>query len=114
MAPGDGSGLSGSTENVEEAFLATLRYASSLSQPTSHGSVNEFGDFTSLRSAPIILSRREEEILELLSRGFLHKEIEELAPIGHAVLKKLIGRIYRKFGSHNRTEALNYWRAHRK
>lgn len=55
------------------------------------------------------ISTREREILNLLSKGYLYKEIaSELNPqITEGTVKQHIHRIYRKLQVNNRTEAIN-------
>lgn len=52
------------------------------------------------------LSPREREILRLLARGLLYKEIAEQLDIGLGTVRTHIGRIYEKLHVHNRTEAV--------
>lgn len=59
-----------------------------------------------------ILTEREKEILDLLSQGYLYKEIAEQLYISKLTVKKHIHNIYEKLQVQNRTEALN--RAHRR
>lgn len=53
------------------------------------------------------LSSREIEVLDLLSQGFLYKEIAEKKFISIDTVKKHIGNIYRKLQVSNKTEAIN-------
>jgi DNA-binding NarL/FixJ family response regulator len=54
-----------------------------------------------------LLTDREKEILELLSRGFLYKEIAPQLTISKETVKKHIHNIYEKLHVQTRTEALN-------
>jgi len=54
-----------------------------------------------------ILSPREKEVLELLSKGFLYKEIAEKLGISHETVKKHLKNIYQKLHVQNKIEALN-------
>jgi DNA-binding NarL/FixJ family response regulator len=54
-----------------------------------------------------ILTSREKEILEFLSKGFLYKEIAEKLFISKETVKKHIHNIYGKLQVQTRTEALN-------
>lgn len=59
-------------------------------------------------SIPIeVLSNRENEILQLLSKGLLYKEIADLISISHNTVKQHIHKIYEKLHVQNRTEAIN-------
>ena len=54
-----------------------------------------------------VLTEREKEILDLLSQGYLYKEIAEELFISKLTVKKHIHNIYEKLQVQNRTEALN-------
>lgn len=54
----------------------------------------------------INLTRREKEIMELLSLGLLNKEIAEKLFISTNTVKNHAKRIYKKLGTKNRIEAL--------
>lgn len=54
-----------------------------------------------------VLSTRENEILQLLSKGLLYKEISEKLSISTNTVRQHIHRIYEKLHVQNRTEAIN-------
>lgn len=54
-----------------------------------------------------ILSNRENEILELLSRGMLYKEIAARLFISQETVRKHVYHIYEKMHVNNRVEAIN-------
>ncbi len=54
-----------------------------------------------------ILSKRENEILKLLSKGLLYKEISDQLSISTGTVRQHIHHIYEKLHVQNRTEALN-------
>jgi RNA polymerase sigma factor (sigma-70 family) len=54
-----------------------------------------------------ILSSRENEILQLLSKGLLYKEISDQLNISTGTVRQHIHRIYEKLHVQNRTEAIN-------
>lgn len=59
-------------------------------------------------SQPVeVLSARENEILLLLSKGLLYKEIAEQLSIATGTVRQHIHKIYEKLHVQNRTEALN-------
>ena len=58
-------------------------------------------------SSPLPLSPRELELLQLLSRGFLYKEIAAQLFITTGTVKQHIHKIYEKLQVCNRTEAVN-------
>ncbi len=54
-----------------------------------------------------ILSKRENEILQLLTKGLLYKEIADQVGISVATVRQHIHHIYEKLHVQNRTEAIN-------
>ena len=54
-----------------------------------------------------IITAREKEILELLSRGFLYKEIADQLEISYNTVKTQCYKLYKKLQVSNRTEAVN-------
>ena len=54
-----------------------------------------------------VLSNRENEILQLLSKGLLYKEIADQLQITTGTVRQHIHKIYDKLHVHNRTEAIN-------
>jgi len=54
-----------------------------------------------------LLTKREHELLQLLSKGLLYKEISDQLSISHSTVKQHIHNIYEKLHVQNRTEALN-------
>jgi DNA-binding NarL/FixJ family response regulator len=57
-----------------------------------------------------LLSVREKEVLEFLSRGLLYKEIADKMGISHETVKKHLTNIYQKLHVQNKIEALNKFR----
>jgi len=53
------------------------------------------------------LTRREREILSLMAKGKINKEIAALLYISPETVKKHVQNIYVKLGVHNKIEALN-------
>jgi DNA-binding NarL/FixJ family response regulator len=53
------------------------------------------------------ISNREKEVLQLLSRGYLYKEIGEKLNISTGTVRQHIHKIYEKLHVQNRTEAIN-------
>ncbi|MBI1782833.1 MAG: response regulator transcription factor [Sphingobacteriales bacterium] len=54
-----------------------------------------------------LLSSREKEVLELLSKGLLYKEIAERLGVTHETVKKHLKNIYQKLHVQNKIEAIN-------
>jgi len=59
-----------------------------------------------------VLNQKQREILDLLSRGFLYKEIATRFGFKIGNLKRRLHDIYKKIKVYNRTEAINVWRGH--
>jgi DNA-binding NarL/FixJ family response regulator len=60
-----------------------------------------------MNEAADILSKREKEILQLISKGFLYKEIADKIGIGFGTVRQHLNNIYTKLHVHNKTEAIN-------
>ena len=54
-----------------------------------------------------LLSIREKEVLELLAKGLLYKEIADKLGVTHETVKKHLKNIYQKLHVQNKIEALN-------
>lgn len=54
-----------------------------------------------------LLSTREKEVLELLAKGLLYKEIADQLDVTHETVKKHLKNIYQKLHVQNKIEALN-------
>ena len=55
------------------------------------------------------LSQRQAQILELLALGNTEKEVANLLKMSPHTVNHHIERVYRKWGVHNRAEALRRW-----
>jgi DNA-binding NarL/FixJ family response regulator len=53
------------------------------------------------------LTHRENEVLQLLSKGFLYKEIADKLSIATSTVKRHLSHIYQKLQVQNKTEAIN-------
>ena len=71
--------------------------------------VTLFTEQTNQAPAPndAVLSPREREVLQLIAKGLLYKEIADQLGISFHTVRQHIGKIYEKLHVHNRTEALN-------
>jgi len=67
---------------------------------------NEQNVITSVRQDSV-LSPREKEVLELVAKGLLYKEISDQLGISFHTVRQHIGKIYEKLHVHNKTEAIN-------
>lgn len=54
-----------------------------------------------------LISKREQEVLELLSKGFLYKEIADKLSISISTVKRHLNSIYSKLQVQNKVEAVN-------
>ena len=74
--------------------------------------VQSFQASTAARATPVAsepseeLSPREKEVLDLLSRGFMYKEISDKLGISFETVRTYIRRIYEKLHVRTRTEAV--------
>lgn len=71
---------------------------------------NDNGSYHILKKsnpAEDFLTVREEEIITLLDKGYLYKEIAEFMDVTLGTLKQYIHIIYEKMGVSNKTEAIN-------
>jgi DNA-binding NarL/FixJ family response regulator len=57
--------------------------------------------------AASVLTPREKEVLELIAKGLLYKEIAEQLSISFHTVRQHIGKIYEKLHVQNKTEAIN-------
>jgi len=62
-----------------------------------------------MRKSTKPLTKREQEVLEALAKGFLYKEISQKLLISLDTVKKHCKNIYQKLNVRNRTEATNYF-----
>jgi DNA-binding NarL/FixJ family response regulator len=69
--------------------------------------VNLFRDKSKGASPTDVLTNRENEILLLLSKGLLYKEIADQLQITPGTVRQHIHKIYEKLHVQNRTEAIN-------
>ena len=60
-----------------------------------------------MKQANIILTVRERQVLELLSKGLTYKKISEPMQVSPETIKKHLKNIYRKLKAKNKIEALN-------
>jgi DNA-binding NarL/FixJ family response regulator len=54
-----------------------------------------------------LLTERENEVIQLLSKGFLYKEIADKLNIATSTVKRHLSHIYQKLQVQNKTEAIN-------
>jgi len=72
--------------------------------------INFFGCPSIAHDKNLQLTKREEEVLALLSEGKMYKEVATWLGISMETTKKHIKHIYHKLKAQNRMEAVNTWR----
>jgi len=97
------TGLLQIAESVQELYEG----GSPMSANIARKLVNLFRDPGKETAFMNILSNREKEILQLLSRGLLYKEISDKLQITTGTVRIHIHKIYEKLHVQNRTEAIN-------
>ncbi len=92
-------------ESVKELFEG----GSPMSAAIARKLVSVFVDQNKTTPAPeaAILSPREKEVLELVAKGLLYKEVAEQLSISFHTVRQHIGKIYEKLHVQNKTEAIN-------
>ena len=101
--------LEGITELIEggapmSSQIARKVVAAFQNSPANSGSA---ANSTAPASGLAVLSKRENEILEMLSTGLLYKEISDKLTISSETVRKHVYHIYEKLHVSNRIEAVN-------
>ena len=97
------TGLLQIVESVKELYEG----GSPMSANIARKLVNAFHQSSKDTSPIDILSNRENEILQLLAKGLLYKEIADQLQISTGTVRQHIHNIYEKLHVQNRTEAIN-------
>jgi DNA-binding NarL/FixJ family response regulator len=92
-------------EKILEALQELQQGGSPMSAHIARKVVNYFQKENSNTATQ--LSQREQEVLELLAKGFLYKEIGDRLNITAGTVGQHIHKIYEKLQVQNRTEAVN-------
>ena len=90
-----------------ESLLELHRGGSPMSPNIARKLVTVFREQPSTTQAVDKLSNRENEILQLLAKGLLYKEIADQLSISVGTVRQHIHNIYEKLHVQNRTEAIN-------
>lgn len=90
-----------------EALKELHNGGSPMSSNIARKLVNIFHEWEKDNTPVEELSIRENEILQLLAKGLLYKEIADQLSISTATVRQHIHRIYEKLHVQNRTEAIN-------
>jgi DNA-binding NarL/FixJ family response regulator len=95
--------------NIIEALKELHEGGSPMSSNIARKLVRSFQQPPVKSPVPIAdtLTARENEILQLLARGLLYKEIADQLSISTSTVRQHIHRIYEKLHVQNRTEAIN-------
>jgi RNA polymerase sigma factor (sigma-70 family) len=94
-------------DKIVEAIKELYAGGSPMSSSIARQLVRIFQAKQTVSEAAEVLTNREKEILELLSKGFLYKEIADKTGISFGTVRQHIYRIYEKLHVHNKTEAIN-------
>lgn len=95
-----------SPEKIIDSLLELNEGGSPMSPKIARKVLNSFNVFTKNNVSELI-SKREQEVLELLSKGFLYKEIADKLNITLSTVKRHLNHIYQKLQVQNKTEAIN-------
>lgn len=93
-------------EKIKENIVELFEGGSPMSPQIARKVLNTF-NHTKSNEVDELLSKREKEVLELLSKGFLYKEIAEQLFISLSTVKRHLNHIYTKLQVQNKTEAVN-------
>ena len=95
-----------STKELLEAIQEVHRGGSPMTMHIARKVVQSFQRSTESVSATENLSEREQQVLDLLSRGLMYKEIADKLAISYETVHTYIRRIYEKLQVRTRTEAV--------
>lgn len=94
-------------DGIQELMEGGSPMSSQIARKVVAAFQNKKSDKQSSESALDILSKREKEILEMLSKGLLYKEISDAVFISTETVRKHVYHIYEKLHVTNRVEAVN-------
>jgi DNA-binding NarL/FixJ family response regulator len=97
------TGLAQITDSLKELYNGGSPMSSNIARKL----VTMFREQQPEKASLETLSNRENEILQLLSKGLLYKEIADKCSISVGTVRQHIHKIYEKLHVSNRTEALN-------
>jgi len=93
-------------EKIIESLIELHEGGSPMSPKIARMVLSSFNVITKNNVSELI-SKREQEVLELLSKGFLYKEIAEKLNITLSTVKRHLNHVYEKLQVQNKTEAIN-------
>ena len=94
-------------EKILEALQELYEGGSPMSAHIARKVVSHFQKEKDARDSGSQLSQREKEVLALLAKGYLYKEIGDKLEIATGTVQQHIHKIYEKLHVQNRTEAVN-------
>jgi len=94
-------------EGIQELMEGGSPMSSQIARKVVAAFQNKKTNQPSNEQALDILSKREKEILEMLSKGLLYKEISDAVFISTETVRKHVYHIYEKLHVSNRVEAVN-------
>jgi DNA-binding NarL/FixJ family response regulator len=94
-------------ESIQELMDGGSPMSSQIARKVVAAFQNKKSESQSVESALSVLSKREKEILEMLSKGLLYKEISDAVFISTETVRKHVYHIYEKLHVNNRVEAVN-------
>lgn len=95
------------SEEILEALKELFEGGAPMSTHIARKVVSFFQKENKVANENTQLSNREKEVLALLSKGFLYKEISDQLFISTGTVRQHIHNIYEKLHVQNRTEAIN-------
>tara|TARA_R110000868_G_scaffold216416_7_gene466590 strand:+ start:9695 stop:10318 length:624 start_codon:yes stop_codon:yes gene_type:complete len=94
-------------QKIIEALLELHEGGSPMSPKIARKVLDSFNTDASTKNINKLISNREQEVLILLSKGFLYKEIADKLNISMSTVKRHLNHIYAKLQVQNKTEAVN-------
>jgi DNA-binding NarL/FixJ family response regulator len=94
-------------EKIIEALIELQNGGSPMSPRIARKVLNSFNATDAPNKVNQLLSKREQEVLELLSKGFMYKEIADKLFVTLSTIKRHLNHIYQKLQVQNKTEAIN-------
>lgn len=94
-------------EKIIESLIELHEGGSPMSPKIARKVLSTFNAPTPGNDVKDLISKREQEVLELLSKGFLYKEIADKLNISISTVKRHLNSIYSKLQVQNKVEAVN-------
>ena len=94
-------------DSLRELYEGGAPMSSQIARKVVNAFQSKPADTPDINTAVNVLSNREKEILELLARGMLYKEIAAKLFISQETVRKHVYHIYEKMHVNNRVEAIN-------